>query len=359
MIFIFSQKIKTLGGLSVAAMLAIACYNGGPGVELVAAELDGKMEYAKTEIPDSIAAKDKTVELNIDDSKLIQANLAETTSDDTSNSSYSIPESILNLNYNSASSGVQEADIIGSGISTITVGETTSNSDDKTNDVKDTSDASGSFMESLIEYHSIETKNLDNMPFIACTTDNVTLDSCEEVQLTKTEPTLVVEPIPEDKLDEARELERKASIKDAVIVREGQEDALVAIAEPDESYKGTVVEVTGEDRRILEHLVMGEAGNQGFEGAAMVAQCIRDTIVYCGLPNVETVRTSCGYSGSMDKEPNQDVLNAVSYIFDEGGVAVKHKMKYFYAPNVVSSSFHESQHFVIEYGGHKFFSPWE
>lgn len=137
-----------------------------------------------------------------------------------------------------------------------------------------------------------------------------------------------------------------------------QGTALIDISNPDTSYSGKSVALTQSDRDLLERLVMGEAGNQGYIGAALVAQAIRDTMYYRNVNSVQAVRDMYKYSGSISKAPNQDVLDAVSYIFDEGGYAVRHKVYYFYAPKAVRSSWHESQCFVIEYKGHRFFSTW-
>lgn len=133
---------------------------------------------------------------------------------------------------------------------------------------------------------------------------------------------------------------------------------LLDIANPDPNYKGKAIKITGSDRDMLERLVMGEAGNQGFEGAALVAQCIRDMYILGGYDSINSLRINCKYSGSLKKEPNQNVLDAVSYIFDEGGYVVKHRILYFYAPKYVYSSWHESQNNIINHGGHKFFDRW-
>lgn len=135
-----------------------------------------------------------------------------------------------------------------------------------------------------------------------------------------------------------------------------QGSALLDIENPDTNYKGVSVSLTAEDRDLLERLVMGEAGAEGYEGAALVAQCIRDTMVYKGYSSVASVRDGCKYSGSISKEPNQDVKNAVSFIFDDGGYAVRHRIYYFYAYKWCSSSWHETQPFIIQYGGHRFFA---
>lgn len=135
-----------------------------------------------------------------------------------------------------------------------------------------------------------------------------------------------------------------------------QKGTLIGIESPDNSYTGTTVTLTDSDRDTLERLVMGEAGGEGYIGAALVAQCIRDTMVYKGASSVEQVRTGYGYSGSLSREPNETVKKACAYIFDQGGMAVKHKVFYFYAPALCTSTWHESQHFVVEHHGHRFFS---
>lgn len=123
----------------------------------------------------------------------------------------------------------------------------------------------------------------------------------------------------------------------------------------DPNYTGKVVKVTGCDRDILERLVMGEAGGEGYLGACLVAQCIRDTMVEDNVSTVEQVRRAYGYTGSLSREPNSDVKKAVAFIFDQGGYAVKHKIHYFYAFKWCKSSWHETQEFIIQYGGHRFF----
>lgn len=133
-----------------------------------------------------------------------------------------------------------------------------------------------------------------------------------------------------------------------------EKNYLLEISNPDESYEGKAVDV-GSERDLLERIVMGEAGGESFEGAALVAQCIHDTMVYEGYSSVRSVIDGKKYSGSLEVEPSEMVKEAVSYIFDDGGMAVQHKVIYFYAPKIVDSGFHESRELVIEYGGHRFF----
>ena len=133
---------------------------------------------------------------------------------------------------------------------------------------------------------------------------------------------------------------------------------LLDIANPDKKYVGYSIELTDYDRDILERLVMGEAGGEGYIGCCLVAQAIRDTMITDGYKSVDALRRSMGYYGSVYTTPNKDALNAVKFIFDEGGAAVQHNIIYFYAPAICVSGFHESQEFVVDYNGHRFFDRW-
>lgn len=133
---------------------------------------------------------------------------------------------------------------------------------------------------------------------------------------------------------------------------------LLEINNPDPEYTNKVVSITGNNRDNLERLVMGEAGGEGFEGAALVAQAIKDTMILEDEYSVVKIKDDYGYCADFSKTPNEDTLDAVSYVFDEGGYAVKHRLIYFYAPRWVKnnwSRFHESQNFIIQHKGHKFF----
>ena len=161
------------------------------------------------------------------------------------------------------------------------------------------------------------------------------------------------------------------AVNDVPVVASGQNEsgqtsdleltqsALIAGDRVDENYSGSQVVLDSANRELLEALVMGEAGDQGFIGAALVAQTIHDTMIKDNNYDVNSIRIQHAYSGTIDKQPNEDVKSAVAYIFDKGGMAVQHRLIYFYAPRLVSSSFHESQKFIVSYKGHKFFDNWE
>lgn len=133
---------------------------------------------------------------------------------------------------------------------------------------------------------------------------------------------------------------------------------LVAIDNPDTSYECSKVTLTDEDRDLLERLCYGEFGSGGFIGAALIAQCVKDAMCFDGYPTVESVIKGCHYDGSTDNGTSTACKQAVSYIFDQNKEAVQHRMMYMYNPNMVYSSFHESQNYILTYQDVRFFDRW-
>ena len=166
-----------------------------------------------------------------------------------------------------------------------------------------------------------------------------------------------------DILECSKEIKEERKVKAAIAAKSYSsttyQGGLIDIKNPDKNYGKKVVIVEGRDREILENLVFGEAGNQGFIGCALVAQAIKDMYILGNYSSVDAVRRNTGYSGSITKGTNQDAKNAVAYVFDQGGYAVQHRILYFYAPQYARGSFHETQNFIVQYGGHKFFDRWK
>ena len=144
-------------------------------------------------------------------------------------------------------------------------------------------------------------------------------------------------------------------IKEITLEIERNKTPLLDIENEDENYTGKSIALDETNRDLLERLVMGEAGTQGYIGAALVAQTIHDTMLYEDNYSVLDIKKEYAYAGELDTEPNEDVKKAVAYIFDDGKMAVQHELRYFYAPKLTDSYFHENQNFVVEYKGHRFF----
>lgn len=128
---------------------------------------------------------------------------------------------------------------------------------------------------------------------------------------------------------------------------------LLGIANPDPNYAGRPVQV--EDRDVLEGLVMGEFGNS-YTGAVLVAQAIRDSMTLTGVYNTSQIARQWGYTAAIRDNINATTKKAVAFVFDEGGSAVQHSIYYFYNPSLSAGRFHETQKFVVAYGGCRFFS---
>lgn len=134
--------------------------------------------------------------------------------------------------------------------------------------------------------------------------------------------------------------------------------ALLASAKVDSSYSPEHVSLSSYDRAKLERLVMGEAGGLGYNGAALVAQTLRDTMAMENINSVDTIIEDYQYEGSTEGEASSTVKKAVSYIFDKDGYAVQHRLLYFYASDMIYSGWHESQEYIASCGAEKFFDKW-
>ena len=118
--------------------------------------------------------------------------------------------------------------------------------------------------------------------------------------------------------------------------------------------------LTETDRKTIQYIVAGEAKGEPMEGKMAVAQCILHGMVKSGW-SAERVRIEYQYSGWDDELENvnseawAEVVEAVSRVFDDGELISDKPILYFYAPNVVSSSWHESLNHAVTIEGHKFF----
>lgn len=113
-------------------------------------------------------------------------------------------------------------------------------------------------------------------------------------------------------------------------------------------------ELTPEERDLVERVVMAESGGEPFLGQMAVAQCILNACEKDGTRPEEVV---VDYQYTRGRpEPSQRVRDAVAAVFDEGQTVTEEPILYFYAPAIASSEWHETQIFVMEIGGHRFFA---
>lgn len=129
---------------------------------------------------------------------------------------------------------------------------------------------------------------------------------------------------------------------------------LFDIDDPDCDYSAEAIVLTEDDRELVARIVMNEFGDGGYEACCLQAQAFRDGMIFSNL-SVENTYHQFQYDAySLDKTPNKDCYKAVDYIF-AGNIVVPHRIIYMYDTNYCSSAWHETQNFVIEYKGIRFF----
>ena len=121
-------------------------------------------------------------------------------------------------------------------------------------------------------------------------------------------------------------------------------------------YDIPAYQISDADRETLWHIVQGEAGGESYDGKLWVATCLLNAMRKNDM-SAEEVRVAYQYSGWAETV-SDDTKKAVSQVFDFGD-ATHDSVLWFYAPKWCDSEWHESQNFVAEIGGHRFFSPWE
>jgi cell division protein FtsB len=112
--------------------------------------------------------------------------------------------------------------------------------------------------------------------------------------------------------------------------------------------------LTPSERDMVESVVMAEAGGEPYEGQMLVTQCISNACKIDGIRPAEAVK-KYAYAKSRP-EPSDSVIKAVSAVFDKGEKVVDEPIVYFYAPDRVKSEFHETQRYICQVGGHRFFA---
>lgn len=139
---------------------------------------------------------------------------------------------------------------------------------------------------------------------------------------------------------------------------ESTEEFLLQTDNVDYNYHGQSVYLSESERVELAHLIMGEAGGEGFEGCCLLAQCVRDAMVYRGYDTISEVISGMSYYG-YKYETCDDVEDAIDYIFVQGNSAVQHRILVMYASDLCEGGWHETQNFVYQHNYVRFFDMWK
>lgn len=130
---------------------------------------------------------------------------------------------------------------------------------------------------------------------------------------------------------------------------------LLDIDNPDYTYDPMIIHLQDDDRVLAAKIIMNEFGDGGFEACCLQAQALRDAMIY-SRSSLEQIYHFFQYDKyPLLKIPNQDCYNAIDYIFESGELAVPHRVLVMYNPQHARSNWHESQEFVIEYQGVRYF----
>ncbi|MBR1482465.1 MAG: G5 domain-containing protein [Ruminococcus sp.] len=135
---------------------------------------------------------------------------------------------------------------------------------------------------------------------------------------------------------------------------------LIKTKSDDNNFSLPKVKLSEHDRDLLERLLTGEFGSS-FTGAALVAQAIKCAIVYDNYTSMESLISGMGYVGSTNIGKTQNAVDAAKFIFDENGLAVKHRLFYMCTEDYFNSApgnFHSTQNFILQYENVKFFDRW-
>ena len=120
---------------------------------------------------------------------------------------------------------------------------------------------------------------------------------------------------------------------------------------------GDIIILSPEDRQLIAGIIAGEVDPYDEFGCQLLAQTLRDNWLRCGCSSAAEVQSCCQYDGY--KPFTTDCIEqAISTIFDNGGSVVEGRVYFMYAPALCQSDWHESQRFVVEHGGVRYFGTW-
>lgn len=155
--------------------------------------------------------------------------------------------------------------------------------------------------------------------------------------------------------EEVVEEDNVVDTEEDVLEKDNEVEYLLQINNPDYTYSPYPIILSDYDREQLAHLVMGEFSVGGFVGCALIAQSVRDAMVKFGYTSIDEVILKMQYDGWYSGKPSDFAYEAIDFIFTEGNAAVQHRILVMYASNIIYSSWHEAQEFVVQYQTVRFF----
>lgn len=143
------------------------------------------------------------------------------------------------------------------------------------------------------------------------------------------------------------------TLPSAINTYESSKDTAEPISAVQSVYEPMRYELTEDERITVEQVVAAEAIGEPYDGQMAVAECILNACEKDGIRPLKVI-DKYKYAKSR-KDPTESVKEAVGAVFDRGETITDGQILYFYAPGRTKSNWHESQEFVTEIGGHRFF----
>jgi len=120
---------------------------------------------------------------------------------------------------------------------------------------------------------------------------------------------------------------------------------------------GQVLELTVQERELVERVVAAEARGESFEGQMAVAQVIRDRCLLNSLSVEEVVYEKDQFAEPYDGEISSTTEAAVGFVFEGGHNIFDVPVTHFYAHDLIDApDWTEELVFIEEIGGHSFYT---
>lgn len=150
----------------------------------------------------------------------------------------------------------------------------------------------------------------------------------------------------------------KVTDSTAPIISEGEAgqktlDGFESKVRESENQQPKHYELTEAERTLIEQVVAAESRGEPYDGQVAVAQCILNACLKDDITPAQAIK-KYGYTSNRVKATDS-VKEAVSAVFDRGEGVTDEPITFFYAHNIATSDWHESQTFVIEIANHRFF----
>lgn len=193
---------------------------------------------------------------------------------------------------------------------------------------------------------------------ILCAHINAKVEALQAPQTTT--PAAVDTPVEKKPAQEAENGQNDQTLPDGVVEIGEPRLACVVLPAPEpepepEPAPAPRYDATEAELAIVARVVTAEAQGEGFDGMALVAQCVLNTAEATGKRPDEVV-TEPGQYAAPAKQASAEVIAAVEAVFVDGYQVTTEPIRFFYAPARCYSSWHENKlEYVGTWGGHKFF----